>query len=123
MLKACSRCGKIHDKGFKCTASASLPLTEEQRARNTRKWTKKSEKIRQEAFNLCEVCKAEGDFTPKNIEVHHIVKIRHDKERIFDEENLITLCTYHHKLADAGKISEVYLRELVEKRINGEYLL
>ena len=117
MLRACSKCGKIHEASFKCLAQV-LPKTQEQKLRNKNAWRKKSEQIRELSFHLCAVCADNGDYTIKPVEVHHIVKLRDEPEKLLDDFNLVTLCVDHHKKADRGELSAEYLRELAKKRID-----
>lgn len=118
MLKVCSRCGKIHDVNFKCKSNA-LPLTDEQALRSTYKWARKSQKIRERSYHLCEVCKYLGIARVEPIEVHHITKIKDDPTLLLEDGNLISLCVSHHKEADSGKLDPDFLRALVEKRDEG----
>ena len=115
MLRSCSRCGKIHDINYKCT-SGRLPQTQEQALRNRNKWHKKSEDIRERSFHLCAVCKELGDYSPKDLEVHHIIKLRDYPDGLLEDDNLISLCIDHHKQADRGELDISFLRELVTKR-------
>ncbi len=114
MFKACSRCGKIHDSKYKCTAGKIYQTADEYH--NSYKWHKKSDEVREKANYLCEVCKDEGRYTYDNLEVHHIVKIKDNKELLLDDSNLICLCQFHHRLAEIGNLSADYLRRLAEKR-------
>lgn len=116
MFKACSRCGKIHDSRFKCNAGKIFTGGEERKLRSSYDWTKKSKEIRESAQYLCEVCRDKGIYTYENLEVHHIDKIRENKDKFLDDNNLIVLCVEHHKQADAGKLSKEYLRKLAESR-------
>lgn len=119
MRKACGRCGRIHEYSFKCTENIlprSYQDTEENRLRSKSAWKKKREEIRERSFHLCEVCKDQGDYTPKEVEVHHIRKLRTNKELYLDNDNLITLCLFHHREADRGYLSIDYLTELVKRR-------
>lgn len=115
MKKACSRCGKIHDLGKRCYIGVRASA-EDRRLRARSAWHRKAEQIKRDAKGLCEVCMDEGVYTYENLETHHIVKLRENPERLLDEENLICLCTRHHKMADAGEISVSYLLELVRRR-------
>lgn len=117
MYKSCSKCGKIHDTSFKCNAKRIYkPIDDERKLRSKYSWTKKSEEIRESANHLCEVCRDNGTYTYDNLEVHHIVKVKDDKSRLLDNENLICLCQEHHKQADKGEIDSDYLKELARKR-------
>lgn len=112
MLRACSKCGKIHQYNYDCKAG-SLPRTNEQALRNKSKWHKKSEEIRERSFYLCAICKEQGDYRAKDIEVHHIRKLRDYPEGLLEDDNLICLCIDHHKQADRGLIDPDYLRKLL----------
>lgn len=116
--KACSKCGKIHPYNYKCSVGVDYNRSKvaEDKLRSKYAWTKKSKQIRDDAGNLCEVCKANGIATYDGLEVHHIEKLRENVDGLLDDDNLISLCTTHHKQADNGEIDPAYLRELVKKR-------
>ena len=118
MLRACSKCGRVHDSSYKCN-KGRLPQTDEQTLRNLSKWHKKSEEIRDRSFNLCAICQDKGEINYLNIEVHHIIKLRDDPNGLLEDSNLIALCSYHHKLADKGEYDIDYLKALVKKRDSG----
>lgn len=122
MLKACSRCGKIHDFNYSCNVGKYRKFadTTESRLRSKRAWQVKRDNIKESAFNLCEVCKAQGTLTYTSLEIHHIIKIKDNEALYLDNDNLICLCTYHHKQADRGELSTDYLRELARQRETGE---
>ena len=121
IYKSCPYCGRIHPQGYICPSKPKRIYRggEERKLRNTNDWKKKSEEIREKAQGLCEVCRDKGIYTYKGIEVHHITKIRDDKDRLLDNYNLVALCQEHHKLADKGKLSQDYLRKLARKREDG----
>lgn len=119
MWRACGRCGGIHPSGYKCAAHrtyAQYGGTDEQKFRSSGKWRAKSEEIREASKHLCSVCYDQGIYNYKDLEVHHIEKLRENRDKALDNENLIALCTMHHKLADAGEISKEYLAKLVAER-------
>ena len=116
MLRACSKCGRVHDISYKCRANHPRGDKDEAKLRNLSKWHKKSEEIRDKSFNLCSICQDKGEITYLNLEVHHIIKLRDDPNGLLEDSNLIALCSYHHKLADKGVYDIDYLRELVKKR-------
>ena len=120
-LVSCSKCGKIHPRGYKCTVGQLYSnKTEADKLRNRRRWKKKAAQIKRDALELCEVCKEEGVYTYDGLEVHHITKLRDDPSGLLEDDNLVCLCKYHHKKADAGEISAEYLRQLAERRNNGK---
>lgn len=116
MYKSCSKCGKIHDIKYKCNVGRLYNGGEERALRNSHQWHSKAVEIKERSNYLCEVCKQEGKYTYDNLEVHHIVKVRDDKDKLLDDYNLICLCTYHHKLADNNEIDPNILRLLAEER-------
>lgn len=123
MYKACSRCGKIHSTEYNCKHNKTYDYSrygeqEERKLRNTTAWANKSQQIREDAQQLCEVCRDHSIYNFNNIEVHHITKLKEDKTGLLIDSNLICLCARHHKQADSGKISKEYLKELAIKRIN-----
>ena len=116
MLVSCGKCGKLHPRGYKCNVGRVYTQTAERKARSSNKWKLKAKQIKEDAFNLCEVCKDKGLYNYEGLEVHHITKIKDDPGGLLDDNNLICLCVEHHKQADAGELDADYLRELAKKR-------
>ena len=118
MLKACSRCGQVHDSNYVCHHGQhrKFTKTDETKLRSRYSWKQKRVEIRDRAFELCEVCMAEGDYSKKDLEVHHIVKLKDDPSGFLENENLIALCIRHHKMADDGELSVEYLTSLARER-------
>lgn len=119
MYKSCSRCGKIHDSNYKCTVGRvynNRYKTDTDSLRNTHRWHKKAEEIKEKANYLCEVCRDNNIYTYDNLEVHHITKLRDDTSKLLDNYNLVCLCWKHHKLADKNYINSDYLRKLARYR-------
>lgn len=112
----CTKCGKIHPDNYKCLVGVQYNGGKERKLRSTWAWTNKSKEIRERANHLCEVCRAQGIFTYKDLQVHHITKVKDDETKLLDNENLICLCEEHHTLADEGKIDKDYLIKLARER-------
>ena len=101
-----------------------MPQTKEQALRRRTSWTNKSKEIRERSKYLCAVCLDQGIArADDDTEVHHITKLRDDPSGLLDDDNLICLCTYHHKQADNGILSADYLRDLAQKRDIVDYPL
>lgn len=118
MQKTCVVCGKIHDFNKICRRPKSKKKSEANTFRKTNKWTEKSRSIRQRDKYLCQICiidKYETNYryTYKDLEVHHIIPIEEDYSKRLDSENLITLCRYHHEMAESGEIPREELLEIV----------
>ena len=119
MLKSCSICGKIHEFSQKCPEKKSRKVSGkiEDKFRQSSQWKKKRELVKKRDGYLCRVCLENDELTRdkfnwKKLEVHHIVPLREDYERRLDEDNLITLCRYHHEEAEKGKIKREKLFRL-----------
>ena len=115
-LVTCSKCGKMHPRGYKCGKRVYAD-TEARRLRRTYRWKRKAEQIKADSMNLCEVCLKLGIYTYDGLETHHITKLSEDRNGLLEDTNLITLCTYHHKQADRGQLDADYLRGLAKERI------
>ena len=117
----CSRCG-IVKRGHICPHKTYRKRERDSKAdafRKTKRWTDKSIEIRQRDRYLCRVCEANlyntiRQINADKVEVHHIVPIAEDYNRRLDNDNLISLCNYHHKMAEAGQIPRELLQGLIE---------
>lgn len=116
MLKACGKCGRIHPYNYKCNTGRTYNGGDERKERSTYAWTKKSKEIREKAQGLCEVCRDEGIYTYKGLEVHHIIKVKDNPSLLLEDSNLICLCVEHHKKADKGMLGQGYLFDLAKAR-------
>lgn len=124
MLKACSRCGRIHAAG-QCTVKAEKKARNYDRSdneayqfRQRAKWRKKSKQIRTDAQYLCEVCRDKKKLVYEGLSVHHITPLSEDTSIGYKDTNLICLCSQCHELAEAGMIDRDYLRKLATLRIS-----
>ena len=119
-LITCSKCG-IVPRGHKCpykTYKKKAYDTEAEKFRRTKRWKNKSIEIRQRDRYLCRVCEANlyntiQQFNFNTLEVHHIEKLNENFDKRLDNDNLITLCRYHHKMADDGNIPKKVLYGLI----------
>lgn len=106
----------MHPRGYKCKVERVYDKSDREKLRSTYRWTKKAKQIKDDAKGLCEVCREQGRYTYKDLEVHHIVKLKDDPDGLLDDDNLVCLCVEHHKAADRGEIEADYLKELAKKR-------
>lgn len=118
----CKYCGVV-PRGHICPHKKSRVKSldsESVRFRNTKAWARKSVEIKQRDRYLCQCClnnlyNTMAMLNYKAVEVHHIVPIKEDYNRRLDNSNLITLCSFHHKMADKGEIPRNVLFDLVMK--------
>lgn len=85
--------------------------------RKTHKWRIKSGQVRERDRYLCLVCLVNEydtvqQYNYQNLSVHHIIPLAEDPSKSLDDDNLITVCTYHHRLAESGKIPRQKLKRL-----------
>lgn len=121
MLRSCKYCGKIHDSKHICPNKPirkRYKKTEEDKFRNTQAWKKKRNNIKERDKGLCQVCMRKlyntlKQYNYRDIEVHHIIPLRENYELRLEEDNLISLCKYHHELAEKGEIPRELLRSLI----------
>ncbi len=106
----------MHKQGYICTKGKVYTGGDERKLRNTYAWESKSKEIRARANYLCEYCRTQGVYTYNGLEVHHIIKVRNDKQRLLDNYNLVCLCVKCHKKADRGQIDTEILLELARER-------
>lgn len=130
MLKACPRCGRVHPYGQPCPGGPGRKEKSEERFSYKRRWNKKItdavrfrrtaawQKKRLEVLDrdryLCKVCLTKkylfsSPADNRHLQVHHIVPIEEDAARKLDEDNLISLCPFHHRLAEEGEIPRAEL--------------
>ena len=123
MKKSCKYCGKIHEKDFICPMKPvrQYKKFEQDKFRWTKAWQKKREEIKERDKYLCQVCLRQLHNTIKKynydyLEVHHIKPLREAYELRLDNNNLITLCEYHHELAERGEITADELLKIVKNQ-------
>jgi 5-methylcytosine-specific restriction endonuclease McrA len=130
MLKTCTYCGRIHDRKYTCPQKAASlerranrrrKYSDQDRLRNTNAWKKKSLHIRERDQYLCQACLNGIGYTKsrrietENLQVHHIIPLKTDRNEALNNENLITLCETCHELAEQGKISSERLVEIAQR--------
>lgn len=122
MLKSCKYCGRIHKKDFVCPMKPKtnkFKTSEADKFRWTKAWQKKRKEIKERDKHLCQVCIRKLYNTIKkynydDLEVHHIIPIKEDYELRLEDTNLITICSYHHELAEKGDIPKDELLAIVK---------
>lgn len=120
MLKTCSRCGIVPEDHI-CPYKHYRNKDSSEKAdsfRKSKQWTNKSLEIRERDRYLCQICLRKlyntiRQYNYDKLEVHHIVSLNEDYNLRLDNDNLITLCCYHHKLADRGLIPRELLSKIV----------
>ena len=123
MLKSCKYCGKIHDSKYICDSRPikNKKITELDKFRWTRTWQNKREEIKKRDLYLCQICVRElyntkTKYNTEELSVHHNIPINEDYNKRLDNNNLITLCDYHHKMCERGEISREEVQKIIEEQ-------
>ena len=119
----CKYCGIVKRGEHKCPHKTYRKKERDSQAdkfRNTKRWQNKRDEIKTRDKWLCQVCLRNRYNTLsflnyKTVQVHHITSIQEDYNRRLDNDNLICLCSMHHKMAEQGKIPKQELYEIVEE--------
>ena len=103
MLKACSRCGKVHPHG-----QCPIPKpdfykrkdTFERRFRSSSAWQRKRQEIVERDCFLCRLCLHNGILKQGDLHVHHIIKVSANRDLKLVSDNLVSLCPQCHELVE-----------------------
>lgn len=112
MKRYCQRCHKIHEGRCPRPCISREPVQAADKFRNTQIWRRKSAAILDRDYHCCRVCYAAGEICTSDLSVHHITPLVEDFDRRLDDNNLITLCRYHHEQAERGTIKAADLKRL-----------
>ncbi|GMO34214.1 MAG: hypothetical protein Pg6B_04630 [Candidatus Azobacteroides pseudotrichonymphae] len=133
MEKSCKYCWKSHKEGFVCNKKLSgkkKQNTEAIKFRNSLKWQKKREEIKARDNYLCQICirnlyNTYRQYNYENLQVHHNVPINEvnkvneingNDELNLDSSNLLTVCSYHHKLCESGEIGFREVNRIIQEQ-------
>lgn len=125
MLKSCQYCGRIHDSKLICSKKPKKQkqITEIDKFRWTRIWQKKREEIKKRDLHLCQICirelyNTETKYNTQNLEVHHNIPINEDYNKRLENNNLLTVCHYHHELCESGDIPREEVQSIINEQEN-----
>lgn len=119
IYKTCSVCHKIHDINIICKRPYKYKKrSKADRFRSTYEWKQKRDEIRKRDRYLCLAClnnitNTSYMYNYKDLQVHHIIPIEEDYSKRLDSANLITLCSFHHKMAEQKTISKEILLKFI----------
>ena len=119
MLKSCQYCGKIHDSRYICKEKPNKKkeITVADKFRWTSLWHKKRD------LYLCQICIRElyntvTKYNMKELSVHHNIPLNEDYNKRLDNDNLITVCSYHHEMCESGEISREEVQRIINEQEN-----
>ena len=118
MKHYCTVCHNIHEGKCKRPRYVARPRNSQADCfRNTQSWRKAARRIRERDRFCCRVCLKAGVIESRDLSVHHIIPLAVDLDRRLDDDNLITLCRYHHERAEQGQISKQELRDIATSAV------
>ena len=125
MLRSCMYCGRIHDSKYICKEKPSKKktITEADKFRWTRIWQKKREEIKKRDLYLCQICIRElyntvTKYNTEELSVHHNIPINEDYNKRLDNDDLLTVCDYHHKMCESGEIPRDEVQRIINEQEN-----
>ena len=125
MLKSCSHCGKIHDSKYICSKrqNKKKQISEADKFRWTNIWKKKTKEIKERDLYLCQICIRElyntlVKYNTENLSVHHNVPLSEDYNKRLDNDNLLTVCDYHHEMCESGEIPREEVQRIINEQEN-----
>lgn len=123
MLRSCQYCHKIHDSKIDCgmKPQKSNRRSEQDRFRYTSAWQQKRDEIKERDRYLCQICKRNlydtvRQYNSEYLSVHHATKLNENYEQRLDDNNLLTLCERHHKMADEGTIPKELILSVIQEQ-------
>lgn len=127
MRRSCSYCGRVHERNVTCNRAPvrgrKTERSQADRFRSTSAWSRCRERVLERDLYLCRCC-VDGRFGCRGVpglerllSVHHIEPLEERFDLRLDEENLITVCRYHHEEAEKGAIPKSYLMELARTSV------
>jgi len=93
------------------------------RFRNSITWQQKREEIKKRDKHLCQVCirnlyNPRFQYQYENIQVHHAIPVIESDSGHLDNNNLITICAEHHRMADNYKIPLLKIQKIIKEQEN-----
>ena len=122
MLSSCRYCNRIHDTKVDCGKKPkAVKNTEVDKFRWTHGWHTKREEIKQRDLYLCQICIRKlydtvTQYNYTNLSVHHAIPIGQDESKRLLNSNLITICDYHHEMAESGRIGLAEILTIIREQ-------
>jgi len=118
---------RVHDTKIDCGRKPP-PIyfkrdNEKDKFRQTSAWRHKREEIRIRDNQLCQVCIRKlydtlDQYTYNDVSVHHARSLATDFDKRLDNDNLITICGYHHEMAEQSRIPYKEIKKIIDEQEN-----
>ncbi len=124
MLKSCQYCGRIHDSKYDCGKKPirkKKKYTEADYFRRTQAWRSKAIQVKCRDGYLCQICIRKmyntlQQYNHEGLSVHHAIPINVDWEKRLDDDNLLTVCSRHHEMAENGEIPYEEIKRVIDEQ-------
>lgn len=123
MKASCTYCGRIHEKNYDCGKKPKRikKRFEKDAFRSTYEWQRKAEEIKERDHYLCQICfrniyNTTNRLNSMDLSVHHARPLKEAYELRLDNDNLLTICEKHHKMADSGAIPIEIILEIIQEQ-------
>ncbi len=123
MLKSCKYCGRIHDEKTVCPMKPQRKKKSGaiEKFRSSWVWKGKREEIKRRDNYICQICirnlyDTERIINHKDTSVHHAIPMEEDSNRWLDDDNLLTVCSMHHSMAERGEIPRSEILEIIQEQ-------
>lgn len=89
--------------------------------RSTSAWQRKAEEIKERDHYLCQVCirnlyGTKIRLNHESLSVHHAIPLEIDFEKRLDNNNLLTVCSMHHEMAEGSKIPLQVVQKIIAEQ-------
>lgn len=129
MLKSCTYCHSIHSNKHICHEKKQAIAERQKRYKGTdidkfrwsKQWRIKREYIRKRDKQLCQICfrnlyNTVYQYTFDGLSVHHAIPLSEDFTKRLDNNNLITVCQYHHEMCESGEIPREEVLRIIQEQ-------
>ena len=124
MLKTCKYCGIVpYNHVCPHRKKDKKEITEADKFRGTTVWQNKREEIKRRDVNLCQICIRELYDTKlkynfNDLSVHHNIPLAENFNLRLENNNLLTVCGFHHEMCENGRISREEVQKIIDEQEN-----
>ena len=125
-LVSCKYCHKLHKRGTQCSMKPKAKVKRDKdydKVYNSYRWKKVGGSVLKDNLYMCAICARQKGVVPRQAtEVHHITYMTENIEGAYDRDNLLPLCSIHHREIHSNNLNnknkiEKYFKINLEKEI------
>lgn len=115
---------RVHDSKYDCGKRPVRKKMKPSKAdyfRRSGAWTSKAIEIKQRDNYLCQICLRNlydtiRQYNYENLSVHHAIPVNADYDKRLDDDNLLTVCSMHHKMCEDGQIPYEIVKGIIDEQ-------